>query len=334
MLRVLQVCNVGEIVGGTAACAWTVTRSLPAFDHTVVFLNRVSRETVDVFCDCRVEQWNRVSASRVAAVNPDVVILHNTARSRADDRLPAVTIQYLHSKIDPAPTDLTLYCSNWLARRVDGDLRAVCLQAVPKPKRVAAGEETRSLREAPVIGRICTPQQKKWPAELPEFYAMLTERFPQVLWEFVGCPSLLRRKLQEACQGNAEFFPASWHIRSRLWQWNALLYHNPAVTESFGRTVAEAMRAGCIPMVDDRGGFSEQVPDRCGYLCRRETDFADAIEQILSPGHRLRISRACQAHADEAFSLFRFGRDLLDRFQEAIQSCAAASVEAGPARRH
>ncbi len=326
MLRVLQVCNVGEILGGTAACAWTVTRSLSAFDHTVAFLGRISRETENAFSHCRVTQWGHVSAARVAAVDPDVVILHNTARGRADDRLPAVTIQYLHSKINPSTADLTLYCSAWLAQRFDGDFKAVCRQAVPKPKRLGTVEETRCLREAPVIGRICTPQPKKWPAELPEFYAMLTKRFPQVRWEFVGCPPPLRRRLAEACQGNAEFFPASWRVRSRLWQWNALLYRNPAVTESFGRTVAEAMRAGCIPIVDDRGGFREQMPDCCGSLCRRERDFADAVEQLLSPGHRLRMSRACQAHADDAFSLFRFGCDLLGRFHQAAQSRAAASI--------
>jgi hypothetical protein len=246
--------------------------------------------------------------------------------------LPAVTIQYLHSRIDPAPADLTLYCSAWLAQRFDGDLRAVCLQAVPKPKRPDRGEETRSLREAPLIGRICTPRHRKWPAELPELYGTLAERFPQVRWEFVGCPQLLCRDLKQACQGNAEFSPASWQVRSRLWQWNALLYHNPGVTESFGRTVAEAMRAGCIPIVDDRGGFSEQIADGCGYLCRRKDDFATAVEQILSPGHRLRLSRACQAHADDAFSLFRFGRDLLGRFREAAKSHAAAPVEADRAR--
>ena len=152
-------------------------------------------------------------------------------------------------------------------------------------------------------------------------------------WEFVGCLQPLRRRLEEACQGNAEFFPASWLARSRLWQWNALLYHNPALTESFGRTVAEAMRAGCIPIVDGRGGFSEQIADGCGYLCPEANDFANAVEQILSPGHRLRMSWACQAHTDDAFSLFRFGRDLLRRFREAAQGCANASVEAEAARR-
>ena len=121
-------------------------------------------------------------------------------------------------------------------------------------------------------------------------------------------------------RGNARFFPAAWEMRSRLWQWDALLYPNPIVTESFGRTVAEAMRAGCIPIVADRGGFTEQIAESCGFLCQSLDDFAGAIDQILSPSRRVSISRTCRAHADEKFSLSRFGRDLIQRFREAASA--------------
>ncbi|MBT4863773.1 MAG: glycosyltransferase family 4 protein [Planctomycetaceae bacterium] len=317
MLNILQVCNVGRIVGGTAACAWTVTRSLPACRHTVAFLGPVIDETRQAFSHCRLLEWKRVTAANVADIKPDVVLLHNTSFARCDIRLPAVTLLDRHSTTKPASADLTLYCSRWLAEQCGRKMEQVCLQAVPRPLDPAANGETRSLRDEIVIGRICTPVENKWPAEIIEFYGELAGRFPSVRWEFIGCPSRLQLKLQVACGGRATFLSASWEARSRLWQWDALLYHSPTVTESFGRTVAEAMRAGCIPIVDNRGGFREQITSGCGYLCRNQQDFAQAIAELQSSAHRWKTSHACRAHADETFSLKRFGTELLRRFQEA-----------------
>jgi glycosyltransferase involved in cell wall biosynthesis len=175
-----------------------------------------------------------------------------------------------------------------------------------------------------VIGRLCTPTRAKWPDDV-SFYAALASRFPNVRWEFVGCPAHLQPELQSACGGRAAFFPAGWQMRSRLWHWDALLYHNAAITESFGRTVAEAMRAGCIPIVDDRGGFREQIIPSCGFLCHDDDEFAAATAMIQSTGTRQRMSRACRAHADERFSLRRFGMQLLERLSEACQDIAPAS---------
>ena len=271
------------------------------------------------------------------SVNPDVVILHNISFSRVEGRLPAVTIQYLHSKIFPASADLTLFCSDWLAHLYGADTKNVCRQAVPRPKRLNVANETRSLRTDPVIGRICTPQQRKWPSGTVEFYAKLANRFPNVQWEFVGSPVKLQPVLRTACHGKANFLSASWTARSRLWFWNAMLYHHPTLTESFGRTVAESMRSGCVPIVDDRGGFREQIQEGCGFLCKTESDFSHAVEQLLSPANRWRISHASRVHADEHFSLSRFGNEIIRRIREAAESrrtrCGFADSATGR-RRH
>jgi hypothetical protein len=318
MLHVLQVCNVGRIVGGTAACAWTATRALSACRHTVAFLGLIADDTRRAFTDdCRLLNWNRVTAPAVDGIAPDVVLLHNTSSSRCDKHLPAVSLMYRHSQSTPVAADLTLYCSGWLAKRSGGEPGQVCLQAVPKPIRPAVGCDSRPLRDQLVIGRICTPQPNKWPNEVAEFYSLLAGRFPQIRWEFIGCPAELQTRLLSACHRRATFWPAAWEARSRLWHWDALLYHNPRVTESFGRTVAEAMRAGCIPVVDDRGGFREQIEEGCGFLCRSPSDFSAAIAALQSVGKRWKMSRDCETHADERFSLARFGQELLKRFREA-----------------
>jgi glycosyltransferase involved in cell wall biosynthesis len=211
----------------------------------------------------------------------------------------------------------------------------VLYQAVPKPPQQESGvraaglseagyrSDTRALRERLVIGRICTPQAKKWPPDLPEFYANLTRRFPEVEWEFVGCSADIHPRLREACRGRAVFHPASWSARAHYWRWDALLYHNPQVTESFGRTVAESMRAGCVPIVDARGGFVEQVADGTGFLCSGADEFAAAVDRLHAAGERRPMSRAAMAHADEAFSLERFARE----FMRLLSAVAAPPID-------
>lgn len=309
-MRMLQVCNVGRIVGGTAACAWTVTRALPDVEHCVVFLSEPCGETRRAFASRRVEVWRTVDEERVRKLAPDVVLLHNTSAGRVRGVLQQPTIQYVHSRGSRLTADRTVYCSRWLAGACGEGSGAVLLQGVPRPLR-AAGGATRELRERLVVGRICTPTAQKWPGQVVEFYTDLAARFSDVDWEFIGCPPVLQVALQHACRGRATFAAASWGARSRLWTWDAMLYHHPEVTESFGRTVAECMRAGCIPVVDDRGGFREQVPAGCGYLCREERDFGAALTELLDPTNRRRGARAAMAHADDEFSVERFRSRLL-----------------------
>lgn len=319
MLRLLQICNVGQIVGGTAACAWTVTRSLPGWEHVVAFPKLITDETREQFSHCRTIVCGEVTPALVESVDPDVVLLHNIAAGRAPHKLPALTVQYVHSRIEPAEADLTVYCSRWLAAQYGARFEDVLHQAVPRPIQPDRAVR-RALRGEPIIGRICTPQVKKWPRDLVEFYRKLDGRFPSVQWEFVGCPQKLADELSNACNGRARFHAASWEARSRLWEWDALLYHHPTLTESFGRVVAEALRAGCVPIVDDRGGFQEIVTSDCGYLCGDVDAFTAAVEVVHDPGRRMNLSRACRVRGDEFFSLERFGRELVARIRQAAGS--------------
>jgi glycosyltransferase involved in cell wall biosynthesis len=175
------------------------------------------------------------------------------------------------------------------------------------------------LRSSLVVGRICTPSARKWPTELVPFYRDLSERHPEVRWEFVGCPTDLQARLGEAVSDRATFVPASFEARRRYWNWDVLLYHHPTLTETFGRTVAEAMRAGCIPVVDDRGGFREQIAEGTGFLCAELAEFSSALSQLEEMGERRGRSRRCRAHADERFSLERFRRELREKFRSAAE---------------
>ncbi|MBL8848071.1 MAG: glycosyltransferase family 4 protein [Planctomycetaceae bacterium] len=314
-LRLLQVCNVGRIVGGTAACAWTITRALPEFEHVVAFLSEVTDETRSAFAHARIERWSRCLPSLVDAQRPDVVILHNIGgKQRMSRRI--VTLQYVHSAGTRAPADRTVYCSRWLSEQMGRSPDDVLYQGVPRP---VVGEEPRSCdRDGRlVIGRICTPTARKWPRSMLAFYRQLAECAPQAEWEFVGCPGDLQSELSDACGGRTRYFAAGWNARSRLWNWDALLYHNPEVIESFGRTVAESLRAGCIPIVDRRGGFIEQVTPETGFLCGTVGEFCESVARLQKAELRRRMSAKGRGDADQRFSIIRFRSDLLARMREA-----------------
>lgn len=299
-----------------------MTRALPGFDHQVLFLSPPDEETAEAFAPVEIAYRAMLTPDVVARFQPELVLLHNTVRSRISGLIAAPTIQYLHSAIaGQAEADATLCCSHWLARRIGMPAENVLWQGVPRP----GGEESASLRglrsaanrKRLVVGRICTPVMRKWPRGVVSFYGELARRYPEAEWEFVGCPAGLQVELLDACGGRAMFHAAGWRQRSLMRRWQVLLYSNRELAESFGRTVAEAMRAGCVPVVDRRGGFVEQVPDGGGILCSTRDDFASAVELLAEPTTWESMSVCASRYANDVFSLGRFARDLCLWFDRA-----------------
>lgn len=302
-MHLLQVCNVGNICGGTAACAWSIVRALPTCRHTVVFLSRPTADTIAAFQPATVERWPQVTRERVVPHNPDVVLLHNTPATRCEPlTVVPLTIQYLHSRITPAVADVTLACSGWLRSQFSADAVDGVLYQPVHSEPAGQAIDTRGLRDRLVVGRLCTPTSRKWPRDLLPFYAELAGRHPHVDWEFVGCPESLVEPLRQACGGRVRFHPAEPTARRHLLRWDALLYHHPTLTETFGRTVAEAMLSGCIPIVDARGGFCEQIMPATGCLCLRRGDFDAALSQLADRSARRTLSAAAREAATVRFS--------------------------------
>ena len=314
-MKLLQVCNVGEICGGTAACAWSITHALPEVEHAVIFLSPPNARTLQAFNHCQVDSMPIVDNGIVRKIKPSVVVLHNTARGRVSPVECAVTIQYHHSVGQRTPADLHVACSNWLASQIPQNPK-VLYQPVPRPPKPLSSS-VRSVSTALHIGRLCTPSQHKWPAELLDMYETLSERHPHVIWEFVGAPEHLTADLLRVCQARCRFHAPNVRARSLLWNWHAMLYHHPHLTESFGRVVAEAMRTGCVPMIDARGGFSEQVTSSdFGFLCDHVNSFSNAIEILTERGQWMRMSDVAKFYADEKFSLETFRSEFLKQLDQ------------------
>ncbi len=302
-MKLLQVCNVGDICGGTAACAWTITHALPEVEHAVLFLSHPTNETRRAFSHCELMHASQADESTLASSDPDLVVLHNTIPNRIPEIESFLSIQYHHSAGHRT-------CSEWLAGQID-QTKTVLYQPVPiPPRRVDA--VGRLFHEEIRIGRLCTPKIMKWPPALIPFYESLAKTFPDVIWEFVGLPDNMKPDMKTACQGRCRFHTAGFRARSHLWNWHALLYHHPTLTESFGRVVAEAMRAGCVPIVDDQGGFTEQIQARSsGFLCSDISDFATAIQAIHERSFWSEISREARFAADQKSSLEAYRTNFL-----------------------
>ncbi len=240
--------------------------------------------------------------------------------------VPCPVMQYVHSHGQRAGADVTVFCSEWLKKTYHPKAGPVLWQAVPTPERPLM-TESRTLRDELVIGRLCTPTRRKWPEELVSFYETIARQVPEARWEFVGCPEPLHQPLQQACRGRVRFFSAAWNRRRLFWNWDVLLYHHPDLVESFGRTVAESMRAGCVPVVEDQGGFREQIVSGTGYLCQRRADFAAALRRLRHRSEWLRFSRRAQAHGNDRFSIRSFSLRLREQMQRAVNSHTARQRE-------
>ncbi len=298
-------------MGGTAACAWSVTRALPEMEHVVVFRSAPTKATEAAFEDCEIRYQRQLTLSDALSV--DVILLHNipghgVSWDNFADLSSVPVVQYVHSNArGHAAAHRVVCCSEYLRDLIGQPECTVLHQGVPRAPNARGTRTAEPFR----IGRICTPTARKWPESLLSFYQTLTERHGGVHWEFVGCPDRLRDRLEAACGGRVQFHSAGVEARSRLHEWHAMLYHHPDLPETFGRTVAEAMRCDCVPIVDAAGGFREQVDGSDGFLCRTADDFSRAIE-VLTTGVVWRDrSERCRAHADGQFSLRAFRRRLL-----------------------
>ncbi len=311
IVRLMQVCNVGDICGGTAACAWSIAHAFPEWEHVVFFLSKPTAETRLAFEGCELRQGRTLKDQDVRDAKADLVLLHNTSSQKTEKIRSAFTLQYCHSAGDHAAADATVACSNWLSRKMR-EQPDVLHQPVLIPPR-PADLSFRHLDEELTVGRICTPRMRKWPLEALPLYRSVTLAFPELHWEFVGCPSEVQPQWSQACENRVRFLPAGWQSRSHLWNWHAMLYHHPDLTESFGRTVAEALRAGCLPIVDQRGGFFEQLEDSpAGFLCGSPEEFISAVTRIREPAARWQLSKEGQNFSEQRWSLAAFRERFID----------------------
>jgi glycosyltransferase involved in cell wall biosynthesis len=299
-MRLMQFCNLANVVGGTGACCWTITRCFPDWEHGVYFRSgrSPSPDTMLAFQGCSIYLNHTTPEEAIEQFKPDVLIFHNISETVVPQALPAgvPTIFYQHSALKQFRVfrerfDVAFCVSKHLAAMAGFDERFVLYQPVPIPP-------MGGVRDCRKIGRICTPNSGKWDKDdiLP-VYEHLGPRFPQLAYEFVGCPPNVREELEKILGDRASFANASFQARQKFHEWGMMVYSSK-IEESYGRTVCEAQRAGCVPIVSRRGGFIEQVAQSPvdGFLCDSPEEFGDAVQAVLNepPDRNLMAARATE----------------------------------------
>jgi len=93
--------------------------------------------------------------------------------------------------------------------------------------------------------------------------------------------------------------------------WHAAGYgvdemENPEKVEHFGMTTVEAMAAGCVPVVIDKGGQREIVTPATGFLCLDEDQIVEKTNQLLNNPAQLKSFSNQAVNRAKEFSQTRF----------------------------
>lgn len=305
-MKFLWVNNVPNIVGGTLNCTHSMCQALPEYSHTVVSVQgKFTKETVEAFYG--VAKLGDYLESGVSSF--DVVVYQNSPNGFVVHPKTVKSVYYQHSDfagLGRKRCDHVFFVSDYLRREM-GETGTVLHQPVTIPKE----NSNWTKREGFVIGRLCTPTAEKWVKEdfLPHLEVL--SNLPAVSFEFVGCPKDLQGVVSGACRGKVIFREAGFSARSLLRCWDVLLY-NSSQHETFGRTVREAQRCGCVPVVSNHSGLAEQISHgTSGFLVTSPQDTLHAVRQIMSnPG----IASTCKIWGDQHGSLSGWAA----KFKEAI----------------
>jgi glycosyltransferase involved in cell wall biosynthesis len=104
-------------------------------------------------------------------------------------------------------------------------------------------------------------------------------------------------------------------VEALLAQLDVLIFktHAPSWHEGWCRTVTEAMAAGVVPVVENRGGIPDQVIHGYnGFLCDTNAEFKHYCELLYrNPAERARQSANARAFAKSCFCLANLREDLL-----------------------
>lgn len=274
-MKLLQVNNLASMVGGTANCALSITKCFPDMQHHIHFIGFSNDEAEKAFAGHEVT-CGQIKQSYLDAA--DIAIFHNTGEQNFPQHLPSnlLSVFYQHSAARSLVScakrcDFHLSVSKFLSNKVGAG------QVVYQPVELVDGIE--DSRQKPRIIRYCTPNTAKWPEGVEKLYeAIASEHRDTFRFLFVGCPESLKKRLFTAC-GDANFLPASPGAIQFLGASDILLYEGPE--ETYGRTICEAQRSGCLPIVSNHGGFSEQIENgKTGFLFSSHSEVGGILDDL------------------------------------------------------
>jgi glycosyltransferase involved in cell wall biosynthesis len=161
------------------------------------------------------------------------------------------------------------------------------------------------------IGRWNRDDDRKYSDDFLDLLASL--RIPNVEYICMGIPSKFAKV---NLPRNLRFFRAGTvPVEQLISQLDVLIYktHAPTWHEGWCRAVTEAMLAGVVPVVENRGGISEQIIHGYnGFLCDTNEDFRRYCELLYHDSQLCRqMSFQAREYASANFNLSKLRGDLI-----------------------
>jgi len=329
MTRILWVNNLANICGGTLQATHSMVHALPGCEHIVLALaGRFDADCTAAFPQGTLLLSNQTVRELTDTHKPELLVYQNTRPAdMTDDSGTALSVYYQHSEHAGA-AEARRRCarsfavSKYLATAEGMPHDDVLYQPVTIPRKHEKCRPRDSGARV-TLGRICTPKASKWnprhviePIREAARYGSTRLRFV-----FVGAPPDIEtwvRKELERTDAEVEFHPASYEARGLLHEWHFLLYSTD-IQESFGRTVKEAQRCGCYPIVSSVGGFKEQIlqPEH-GFLFEEVDEIPEAMASALersNNGDWEPVAEPLMQWGETQGSLSNWRRDFLSRLR-------------------
>lgn len=256
---------------------------------------------------------------------PDIVIWNNTSINRMPNtqHYGAMWVYVAHSSHSSVMESarrchVRLCVSHYLAHQIGCPPDWVLHQPVTIPPKAEefAGESLRTGGKVIRVGRICTPNKRKWNLdEIVPYYDAIAEVHPDCRFEFVA-PVDMHIDIKMRIHGRVDdkCYVPSLKAKSLLHYWDVLLYTS-SLAESFGRVVREAQRCGCIPIASNLGGFSEQIGDDAGFLVEGPDQVIQAIAAYENQHEDIR--KVCKTRGDSEGGLQQWRTRFLERLSKA-----------------
>jgi len=289
MPKFLWVNNIASITGGTLNCTHSMCQALPRHRHTVLC-------STSKFGKAEYQAFNGVATlvQKLPDEHFDVVVYQNSPLHEVSTEIADITVYYQHSMQGISASrklacDHVFYVSRWLRDAIDFDG-----QVLYQPVTIPAPTIYSPRQGMFTVGRLCTPVASKWKAEEYLHHFRAVAKLENTWFEFVGCPKDIEPVVKEACQGRASFFPVAFSSRGHLRNWDVMLYTS-SQTETFGRTVREAQRCGCVPVVSNHSGLAELVSGGYGFTTESPEESVSRVKMALGNAD---LKVRCKEHGD------------------------------------
>lgn len=325
--------------GGVPMFMFDMMLTFPEFHHVVIYMHDEARfggENYDMMQEwmnengCEIAKVDLITPELLHEIRPAVVCLNSIGGDKVagpDHSWLAKwpVIFFHHNKTGPIlPAGLDVFVSDYLKAMWGTSINRMkrvincppVIDVSPYARVARSPNNTRC-----VVGKVCSAwNPKKYPMAMYDVMREVGERRPNVTFEVVGGER--HHRLDQLKVPRLSFIKEmSRPVHEMLVGMDLMLYINdPTWTETWCRTVSEAMASGIPCVVENRGGPVEQITHGVdGFICETHDQYVECVLQLIdSPKLRYEMGVRARAKALANFGRDRLRRELTPYFMQAL----------------